>query len=93
MFMEVLVASTSIHFPEGVLEALDRAARGAGMSRNRLVVEACRSYLASLEGEWPDGFFDDAHLTPEDRELLRASETEFTASILATRRSRSAAPF
>jgi len=44
------VASTSIHFPEGVLEALDRAARGAGMSRNRLVVEACRSYLASLGG-------------------------------------------
>lgn len=82
------MASTSIHFPSGVLEQLDRAAVEAGVSRNKLVVEACRALLARQRRDWPEDFFAEDRLTEEEREELRAGASELTAAVVEARRSR-----
>jgi len=33
------VANTSVHFPEGMLDELDRLAEERGVSRNRVIVD------------------------------------------------------
>jgi hypothetical protein len=86
------MATTSVHFPKGLMEQLDQVAQAQGLSRNRLIVEACRQMLD--EGRaWPEGFFSNDHLSADDLEELRAGGDELLRGILAGRRSRSEAPF
>jgi hypothetical protein len=73
-------------------EELERAARRRGVSRNRLIVEACRSILGQGAREWPDGFFAPERLSRGDRAVLRRSFHEWSDRIRAARRSKNA-PF
>jgi len=43
------------------------------MSRNRLIVGACRSLVGEGRAQWPDGLFAGDHLSARDLHLLRAS--------------------
>ena len=85
-----VMASTSIHFPKGLLEALDRAATQSGVSRNKLVVRACKELLKQQQTPWPPGFFDPERLSEEDLAELRAGVDEMSEAIAAARRSKSA---
>jgi hypothetical protein len=85
------MASTSVHFPESLVEELDRIAKERGVSRNRLIVEACRRVIRERD-VWPVGFFTNQHLTPEDWSELEDGANEFTDNILSARRSRTAPP-
>jgi predicted transcriptional regulator len=87
------MATTTIHLPDDLLEALDSVAARRKLSRNRLVIEACRRLVEQDLGEWPAGFFDRTRLTPEERrELVRAGE-EVERAIVKSRRSRKRPPF
>ena len=80
--------STTVHFPQGLLECIDQIARRRGISRNRYVVESCRVATAQDEGEWPAGFFD---LDPGDSVAeLQEAVDEMESAILANRSSRGA---
>ena len=85
--------STSVHFPKGVLEEIDRRAAEEGLSRNRVIVEACRKALEEGRVNWPPGFFSDDHLTKAARKELRESEEVFARTISDRRKSRKVAPF
>ncbi len=85
------MASTSVHFPPALAEALDRIARERGVSRNRLIVEACRRVVRELD-QWPPGYFSDEHLCAGDLEELERSARDFLAPVLSARRSREAPP-
>ncbi len=87
------MATTSVHLPGDLMERLDRAAREAGVSRNRFIVAACREALAQRRRAWPEGMFDGSHLSPEDEALLRGGADEWMESLLSARRDRSEAPF
>jgi len=87
------MASTSVHFPKGLIEALDRLAAESGVSRNRLVVEACRGLVERRARAWPAGWFEDGHLSAEDLAELRGSADSFLADVLAARRTRTGGPF
>lgn len=87
------MATTSIHLPGDLLEQLDRTAGELGVSRNRLIVDACRDSLERRRPRWPDGFFSGSHLSEEDRELLREGAGQWTEELLAARRGRSESPF
>jgi predicted transcriptional regulator len=86
------VPNTSVHFPEGLLDQLDRLAEERGVSRNRVIVESCRQALRSRR-QWPEGFFSDAHRTAEDLSELREGAEEFSRALAAARRSRRTPPF
>ena len=60
-----------------------------GISRNRYVVESCRTAAAQDEGEWPAGFFDldPGHSIAE----LQEAVDEMEGAIRANRSSRGAA--
>jgi len=85
------MASASVHFPDSLLEDLDHLASERGVSRNRLIVEACHETLRKLR-EWPTGFFDDARFCPEDLEDLRASAKGFETNLAASRCNRDVPP-
>jgi hypothetical protein len=85
------MASTSVHFPEALVEELDRIATERGVSRNRLIVEACRRVIRERD-VWPAGFFTNEHLTPEDLNELEDGADEFTDNILSARQSRTEPP-
>ena len=85
------VPNTSVHFPAVVLAGLDRVAADQGISRNRLIVEACRRTLE--EALPPEDFFTDAHLSAADLRLLRQSRGELDRAIESSRRSRTRPPF
>ncbi len=87
------MASTSIHFPRGLLDRLDAVASERGTSRNKLVVDACVALLEQERREWPDGFFSNSDLSPEDLAELRAVGSSFYDAIVAARRDRDEAPF
>ena len=84
--------STSVHFPEPLLEELDRLATERGLSRNRLIVEACRDSLRARKA-WPEGFFDEDRLSRRDLEELRSGAVEFEKTLFASRQTRRAPPF
>lgn len=84
--------STSVHFPDSLLEDLEHLASEKGVSRNRLIVDACRETLRKRR-EWPAGFFDDSRFSAEDLEDLRASAGGFERDLAAARRNREAPPF
>ena len=52
------MATSSVYFPEDLVARLDRQAASKGVSRNQLIVEACRELLREKEDQWPEGFFD-----------------------------------
>lgn len=79
--------STSVHFPSSILENLDCLAAESGVSRNRLIVDACRAVLQRRR-TWPEGLFDETRLDPGELEDLRAGAEDFENSLLKARRSR-----
>ena len=81
--------STTVHFPPEILERIDALARRRGISRNRLVIDACESEVARDAGEWPEGFFH-LDLSSADREMLRQAARELESEVLARRRNRGA---
>ena len=86
------MANTSVHFPEGMLDELDRLAEERGVSRNRVIVDSCRQMLRSRR-QWPDGFFSNADRTADELRELEAGAEEFARALAAARRSRRAPPF
>ncbi len=84
--------STSVHVPEDLLRRLDRVAKRRRVSRNRLIVDACRAVAGEGRGEWPEGFFAHDRLSSQDRKLLSATFRRWLGT-LAARRSRAAPPF
>jgi hypothetical protein len=87
-----VVANTSVHFPEGMLDDLDRLAEERGVSRNRVIVDSCRQALHARR-QWPEGFFADSHRTAAEMRELQKGEDEFARALAAGRRSRSSPPF
>lgn len=85
--------STSVHIPDELLNQLDRTAKRRRVSRNRLIVDACRSLVGESHADWPDGFFAHEHLSVRDLKLLRASYDDWSARIRSARRSKTAPPF
>ncbi|RMH19100.1 MAG: hypothetical protein D6696_11530 [Acidobacteria bacterium] len=83
--------STSVHFPDSLLAELNHLASEAGVSRNRLIVEACRETLRRRR-RWPPGFFDDSRFRTMDLQDLRASATSFEQGLAAARRNRDDPP-
>ena len=86
------MANTSVHFPEGMLDELDRLAGERGVSRNRLIVDSCRETLRARR-QWPDGFFSSTHRTAGELRELEDGAEEFARTLAAGRRSRRAPPF
>ena len=64
--------STSVHIPIELLARLDRTAKRRRVSRNRLIVDACRSFVGAGHAEWPEGFFATDHRFARDLKLLNA---------------------
>ncbi len=87
------MARTTLQLPQGLLEKLDEIAKLRGTSRNRLIVDACRGLIEQDRGQWPEGFFADERLSPEDLEELRAGADWMMDLIRSDRRSRSTPPF
>lgn len=83
--------STSTHFPPALLEELDDLAAAQGVSRNRLIVEACRETLQKRR-EWPVGYFDDARFSAKDLAELRTHAKEFENQLASSRRNRKTPP-
>ncbi len=80
--------STTIHFPQEILDDIDRAANNNKISRNKFVIEACRRILAEKQGSWPEGFFSTPG--PDGGELLETSVKEMEQAIFSSRRNRGA---
>ncbi|MCC7541266.1 MAG: ribbon-helix-helix protein, CopG family [Deltaproteobacteria bacterium] len=87
------MGSTSVHIPDDLLGRLEQAAKRRRVSRNRLIVEACRVVIGDGASEWPEGFFDETRLAARDRSLLRSTFSRWLGDIAQTRRSKKAAPF
>jgi hypothetical protein len=81
------MANTSVHFPEGMLDELDRLSEEQGVSRNSLIVDACRHALRARR-QWPAGFFSNAHRTAAELRELQKYAGEFVTTLAAARRSR-----
>jgi hypothetical protein len=81
-----------VHLPVELLRQLDRAAKRRGVSRNRLITEACRSLVEAPMAAWPGGFFAPDRLPRRDRDLLKATAQDWSAG-LAARRSKKTPPF
>jgi predicted transcriptional regulator len=87
------VSSTSVHIPQDLLRQLDRVAKQRRVSRNRLIVEACRSLLGDGTSEWPDDFFASGRLSPRDRAFLDSTFDAWVAEIARSRKSKKTSPF
>ena len=97
-----MTKNTSVHFPDDLLEALDRMAVRRGVSRNQVIVESCRRAVARWkkpEGKKPEKkisreeFFSDRHLSRADLRLLRRGHGDFDRALARARRSRRNPPF
>ena len=93
--------NTSVHFPDDLLEALDRMAARRGVTRNRVIVESCRRAVAawkkpeakSVEKKMSrEEFFSDRHLSRADLRLLRRGHADFDRALARARRSRRTSP-
>ena len=69
------MGSTTIHFPEKLLNKIDVAATDHGISRNKYVLHACEEALKKEEGEWTEDFFK-PHLSAADYRLLNEAVEE-----------------
>jgi hypothetical protein len=85
------MGSTSVHFPNALVEELDRSAAERGVSRNRLIVEACRLAVRARH-RWPEGFFSNARFSAEELAELQGGADEFVAEIARKRRNRRGQP-
>ena len=83
--------STSAHFPPALLEELDQLAAEKGVSRNRVIVDACRESLRKHR-DWPTGFFDNARFSPKELSELRANAKDFETYLISARRNRKTPP-
>ena len=81
------MASTSVHLPDTLVERLDQLAAERGVSRNRVIVQACEKLLSERETDWPRGFFE-APLPKDDLALLRSAGQELEQAVYAARRER-----
>jgi hypothetical protein len=86
------VPNTSVHFPAPLLEQLNRIAGERGVSRNALIIESCRR-LIEERSAWPEGLFENDHLTSGELAELRAGERKFLVAIRKARKSRRHGPF
>jgi hypothetical protein len=84
--------NTSVHFPDGLLEEMDRLAAERGMSRNRLIVESCQK-MVRTRCEWPPELLSNTHLSAADLAELQSGAEELEAAIAASRRNRPSTPF
>jgi hypothetical protein len=87
------VPSTSVHLPAELLTRLDRVAKRRGISRNRLITEACRSIADAGRTEWPADFFPTERLRAKELELLRSTFEDWLGGIAGSRKSKKASPF
>ena len=85
--------STSVHLPEDLIRRLDRAAKRRRVSRNRLIMEACRAIVGEGERDWPEGFFSRDHLSGRERALLHDTFDDWLGGLEEARRSKTRAPF
>jgi len=83
------VPTTTIHFPEEVLQRIDAVARRRGISRNRFVIQACEQAVAGDAGQWPEGFFD-LDLSAGEKRLLDQAVTEMEEAVRRSRANRGA---
>ena len=81
--------STTVHFPDELLQDIDRTARRRNMSRNKFVIESCEAALAREAGEWPEGFFS-PDLSREEEKMLREASREMETEIYERRTNRGA---
>ena len=77
--------ATSVHLPQGLLNAVDKRARTLQISRNRLIVRALERELTHTS-EWSPGFFEG--LSQTDPETSRTVDE----LLRAVRRARSSKP-
>lgn len=63
------------------------------MSRNRVIVEACRALVGEGRATWPPDFFAEDRLSRKDLQLLRSGMKGWLEGIRAARRSKKEAPF
>lgn len=87
------MATTSVHLPKELVEGLDKLARESGRSRNRVILEACESYIRRARETWPDDFFSGKRLKRADVAMLQDSLEEWLKKIQASRRNRVVEPF
>ena len=85
------MGSTSVHFPDALLEELDRMASERGVSRNRLIVESCRHAVGARK-YWPDGFFSNARFSSGELAEMQGGAAEFAETIARSRRNRRRPP-
>ena len=85
--------STSVHFPRGVLEEIERRAAETGLSRNRFIVDSCRKTIEEGRPAWPQDFFSDRHLSRSALKELHSSAAAFEQALRDARRNRQTAPF
>lgn len=85
------MGSTSVHIPRELLDELDRSAAERGMSRNRLIVEACRQAVRARH-RWPEGFFSNARFSAEELSELQGGAEAFAAATARSRRNRRPRP-
>lgn len=94
-----MTKNTSVHFPDDLLEALDRMAARRGVSRNRVIVESCRRAVDRWNKPEEkkkisrEEFFSDRHLSRADLRLLRRGHGDFDRALVSARRSRRNPPF
>jgi metal-responsive CopG/Arc/MetJ family transcriptional regulator len=79
--------STTVHFKDELLAAIDQAASRRGISRNRFVMEACEKAVDEEHGHWPDGFLEPS-LNTEERTLVAEATAELESAVAAARRNR-----
>jgi hypothetical protein len=81
--------TTTIHFPQEVLQRIDLVAHRRGISRNKFVIQACEQAVAGDSGQWPEGFFD-LELSAADQALLNEAAAEMDEAIRQSRANRGA---
>lgn len=86
------MGNTSVHFPQGMLDELDRLAAERGVSRNRVIVDSCRQALGTRR-EWPDGFFANEHRTAGELREMQKGAAGFARTLAVGRRNRRTPPF
>lgn len=85
------MGNTSVYMPRSLLKELDTSAAGRGMSRNRLIVEACRQVVRARR-QWSAGFFSNSRFTSEELAELQGAAAGFSAAIAKRRRNRRGKP-
>ncbi len=85
------MANSSVYFPPDVLEELDKVAKRKKVSRNRIILEACKRFLEATSSSWPPDFF--APLPEVEQKELEAAVIELNEAITTSRINRKGPPF